>query len=260
MTSTDLLTGAPASVHPRSALARIWNVVRLHLVDRRTYIGIPWLIVGMAFVITVFIAQIIGFTTGGLGTPGAIEGQRYSWAVLSPQWYLIVVGVQAISFGFPLALGFGVTRRDFYLGTALLFVLISAGNAVAFAVLTQLEKLTEGWWIDTYMFNALWLGIDGFWVDLFSFFVMQLLVFFIGASVATIYMRWRMPGMLVFWSSFALGLVGTVTIITFTSSWPTVAVWFAAQGVGGIFAWLLIPAALAGFGGFLALRRATPKN
>ena len=62
MTSTDLLTGAPASVHPRSAPARIWNVVRLHLVDRRTYIGIPWLIVGMAFVITVFIAQIIGFT------------------------------------------------------------------------------------------------------------------------------------------------------------------------------------------------------
>jgi hypothetical protein len=40
-------------------------VVRLHLVDRRTYIGIPWLIVGMAFVVTVFIAQIIGFTTGG---------------------------------------------------------------------------------------------------------------------------------------------------------------------------------------------------
>ena len=260
MTVTDSLTGTAASVHPRSAPARIWNVVRLHLIDRRTYIGIPWLIVGMAFVITIFIAQIVGFTTGGLGTPDAIEGQRYSWAVLSPQWYLVVVGVQAISFGFPLALGFGVTRRDFYLGTALLFLLISAANALAFALLTQLEQLTEGWFIDTYMFNALWLGIDGFWVDLFSFFVMQLLVFFIGASIATIYMRWRMPGMLVFWSSLALAIVGAVTIITFTSNWPAVAIWFGAQGIGGIFAWLLLPAAVAEFGGFLALRRATPKN
>ncbi|WP_241991212.1 hypothetical protein [Cryobacterium sp. Hh38] len=157
-------------------------------------------------------------------------------------------------------LGFGVTRRDFYLGTALLFVLISAANALAFALLTQLEQLTEEWFIDTYMFNALWLGIDGFWVDLFSFFVMQLLVFFIGASIATIYMRWRMPGMLVFWSSLALAIIGAVTIITFTSSWPAVAIWFGAQGIGGIFAWLLLPAAVAGFGGFLALRRATPKN
>ena len=117
--------------------------------------------------------------------------------MLSPQWYLVVVGVQAISFGFPLALGFGVTRRDFYLGTASLLVLISAFNALAFAALTQLEQVTEGWWVDTYMFNALWLGIDGFWVDLFSFFVMQLLVF---------------------WSSLALAIVGTVSVITFTSS------------------------------------------
>ena len=260
MTATDFLTDTATSVHPRSAPERIWNVVRLHLVDRRTYIGIPWLIVGMAFVVTIFVAQIVGFTTGGLGTPDAIEGQRYSWAVLSPQWYLIVVGVQAISFGFPLALGFGVTRRDFYLGTALLFVLISAANALAFAVLTQIEQLTDGWWIDTYMFNALWLGLDGFWVDLFSFFVMQLLVFLVGASIATIYMRWRMPGMLVFWSSLVLAVVGTVTIITFTSSWPAVGLWYGAQGIAGIFAWLLLPAAVAGFGGFLALCRATPKN
>lgn len=260
MTTTDLLPGTPTSVHPRSAPARIWNVVRLHLVDRRTYIGIPWLIVGIAFVITVLIAQIIGFTTGGLGTPDAIEGQRYSWAVLSPQWYLVVVGVQAISFGFPLALGFGVTRRDFYLGTALMFVLIAAGNAIAFSTLTQLEQVTNGWWLNSYMFNALWFGLDGWAVDLLSFFVMQLLVFFVGASIATIYMRWRMPGMLVFWSALALGIVSTVMLIAFTSSWPAVATWFTAQGIAGIFAWLLVPAALAAGGGFLALRRATPKN
>lgn len=253
-------TRAVASLPERPAPSRIWNVVRLHLVDRRTYIGIPWLIVAIAFVLTVFISQIIGFTTGQAGTADAMEGQRYSWAVLAPQWYLIVVAVQTVAFGFPFALGFGVTRRDFYLGTWLLFVLISAANAVAFTVLTQVERITDGWWIGAYMFNALWFGLDGWVVDLFSFFVMQLLVLSVGAAVATVYMRWRMPGMLVFWTSLALLVVGTVALITFTSSWPAVSVWFAAQGIAGIFGWLLIPAAVAAAGGYIALRRATPTN
>jgi len=253
-------TSAVAPLPERPAATRIWNVVRLHLVDSRTYIGIPWLIVGIAFVITVFISQIIGFTTGEMGSPDAIAGMRYSWAVLSPQWYLMIVAVQAVAFGFPFALGFGVTRRDFYLGTWLLFVLISAANGLAFTVLTQVEKITDGWWIHAYMFNALWLGIDGWLVDFFSFFVMQLLVLSLGASVATVYMRWRMPGMVVFWSSFALLIVGSIALITFTSSWPAVSVWFASQGIAGIFGWLLIPAVVSGLGGYLALRRSTPTN
>ncbi|MGO4103784.1 hypothetical protein AB4Y63_07520 [Leifsonia sp. YAF41] len=244
-----------------SILTRIWSVVRMHLVDRRTYIGIPWLIVAFAFVISIIISNIIGFATGnGLGGVEATENQRYSWAVLAPQWYLIVVAVQSIAFGFPFALGFSVTRREFYLGTSLLFVLISAFNAVAFTLLTQIEQLTNGWFIGTYMFNALWFGQSGWYVDLLAFFVMQMLVFFVGASVATIYMRWRMPGMLVFWVSFALLLLGSIALITYTSSWPMVGTWFVAQGTAGIFAWLLIPTAFAALGGFLALRRATPKN
>ncbi|GAA3869665.1 hypothetical protein GCM10022381_11170 [Leifsonia kafniensis] len=256
MTVEHLTTGPHHSV-----LARAWSVVQMHLVDRRTYLGIPWMIVGFAFVISIIISNIIGFATGqGLGGVEATENQRYSWAVLAPQWYLIVVAVQSIAFGFPFALGFSVTRREFYLGTSLLFVLISAFNSVAFTLLTQIEQLTQGWFMGTYMFNALWFGLSGWYVDLLAFFVMQMLIFFVGASVATIYMRWRMPGMLVFWVSFAFLLLGSVALITYTSSWPMVGSWLVAQGTAGIFAWLLIPTVLAALGGFLALRRATPKN
>lgn len=247
--------------HPFLKFSRIWNVVRMHLVDLKTYLGIPWIIVAFAFVISVIISNIIGFASGdGLGGVEATQGQRYSWAVLSPQWYLMVVAVQSIGLSFPFAMGFSVTRRDFYLGTALLFVLISAFNAIAFTVLTQVEQLTAGWGMGTYMFNALWFGLGAWYVDLLSFFVLQLLVFFIGASVTTVYMRWRMLGMLVFWISFALLIVGSVALITFTSSWPQVSGWFAEQGIAGIFAWLLVPTAVAGIGGYLALRRATSKN
>ncbi|WP_022885625.1 hypothetical protein [Glaciibacter superstes] len=259
---TTPMTSTPAMTRPLpSPFARIWNVVRLHLVDRRTYIGIPWIIVAFAFLISIVLSNIIGFVTGdGLGGAEATANQRYSWAVLAPQWYLIVVAVQSIGLTFPFALGFSVTRRDFYLGTSLMFVLISAFNAVAFAVLTQIEKVTDGWWMGTYMFNALWFGVDGWYVDLLSFFVLQLLVFFIGASVTTIYMRWRIVGMLVFAITVAVVVLGTLSLITFTSSWPAVATWFGQQGIAGIFLWLLVPTVLAAVGGYVTLRRATPKN
>lgn len=256
-----MMTSTPVSgTHPRPAFTRIWNVVRLHMIDSRTYIGVPWITVAFTFVISVLIANIIGVATGEHSTAAAMAAQRGSTAVLAPQWYLIVVAVQAIVLSFPFALGFSITRLDFYLGTSLLFVLISAFNAIAFTVLTQLEKLTNGWGLNTFMFNALWFGIDAWYVDLLAYFVMQLLVFFLGASVATVYMRWRMNGMLVFWISLSLVIVGLVGLITYTRNWPTVVAWVGSQGVAGVFAWLLVPTAIAAVGGFLALRRATPKN
>ncbi|MFT2817742.1 hypothetical protein [Leifsonia sp. A12D58] len=258
---TTMTDFAPATVHAPGRIARIWNVARLHLVDLRTYVGIPWIIVGTAFVITLIISVIITYSTGSdPNSPTALVGQRYSWAVLAPQWYLIVVAVQAIGMTFPFALGFSVTRRDFYLGTSLLFVMISAFNAVAFMLLTQIEKLTNGWGIGAHMFNALWFGVDGWWVDLLTFFSMQMFIFFLGASVATIYMRWRMPGMLVFWVSLAVLILGAAALITFTSSWTAVIAWFTAQGIAGFFSWLFIPTLFAATCGYLTLRKATPKN
>jgi hypothetical protein len=161
---------------------------------------------------------------------------------------------------FPFALGYSVTRRDFYLGTSLLFVLISAFNAAAFTILTQIEQVTDGWGLNTHLFNSLWFGLDAWYVDLLSFFVLQMLVFFVGASVATIYMRWRMRGILVSGICMAVAVVGAAALTTYTNSWPAVGAWFGAQGVAGIFLWLLVPTALAALGGFLILGRATPKG
>ncbi len=142
---------------------------------------------------------VIGIIAGGAGadTEKMGEGMRYSWAVLSPQWYLVVVGVQAIGLTLSFALGFGATRRDFWLGTSLMFGIVSVLNAVAIATLVQLEKATDGWWLNVAMFDALWYGQNGWLVDFYTTLALQLFVLFIGASVTTVYLRWRMRGMLI---------------------------------------------------------------
>lgn len=252
------LLPSPPVLHQRSGYTRVWNVVRLHLVDKRTYIGIPWLIVAASFVITALLSNMVGYAAESTGAD--ITDETYFWGVLAPQWYLLVVAVQSISYSFPFALGYSVTRRDFYLGTSLLFLLISTGNAVAFTLLGQIERATDGWGINTRLFTTLWFGRDEWYVDLLAYFVLQMLVFFVGASIATVYMRWRMRGMVVFWISLAAVVVGILGAITYSNGWPAVGAWGAAQGIAGIFSWLLLPTAVAGICGYLALRRATPKG
>lgn len=241
----------------RSRAHEIWRIVRLHTVNPSIFFGVPWLILGAAWAVT----MIIGLIITGAGAPREemTEGMRYSWAVLSPQWYLVVVGVQAIGLTFSFALGFGATRRDFWLGTSLMFTIVSVLNAIAIATLVQLEKATGGWGVGIAMFDSLWYGRSGWLVDVYSTLALQLLVLFLGASVTTVYMRWRMRGMMiVLFGSIAL-VLAFVAVTTFSESWPAVFEWFGGIGVAGVFTVILGLAAVCAVGGYLVIRRATPR-
>jgi hypothetical protein len=253
------LTMPVGTERAQSQATRIWKVVRLHLVNKMIYVGVPWIIVFTAWIFTMIIALLITFAAGPSAAKG-LEGMTYSWAVISPLWYLVVVAVQTINLTFPFALGFSVTRRDFYLGTSLLFVLISIFNSAGLTLLTALEKATNGWGIGAHMFTSLWFGHQSWPANFLIFLVMQLGIFFIGACIATVYLRWRITGMLIFWISFAAVMIGLIALVTLTNNWGIVGSWLAVQGVVGVFAWLLVPTAIAAVFGYFVLRKATPKN
>jgi hypothetical protein len=241
----------------RSRAHEILRIVRLHCVNPSIFFGIPWLILGSAWAVMMIVGLIITAANGP--TEQMAEGMRYSWAVLSPQWYLVVVGVQAIGLTFSFALGFGATRRDFWLGTSIMFGIVSLLSAIAIATLVQIEKTTDGWGIGIAMFDSLWYGQQGWLADFYATLALQLLVLFIGASVTTVYMRWRARGMLiVLFSSIAI-LLAFIAIVTFTETWPALFEWFGGIGVVGVFTIVLGFAVLCAAGGYLVIRRATPR-
>ena len=240
----------------RSRANEIWRIVRLHAVNPSIFFGVPWLILGGAWAVTMVIALIIGNTGASIED---LKDMRYSWAVLSPQWYLVVVGVQAIGLTFSFALGFGTTRRDFWLGTSLMFVLVSLMFAVSIATLVQVEIATDGWGIGARMFDALWYGRTTWVIDAYAAFALQLLVLFIGASITTVFMRWRMRGMLILTFGSIIIVLAVVAGLTWSDAWPAVFTWFGSLGIVGAFTLVLGITAIFAVAGYLVIRRATPR-
>lgn len=245
-----------------AALGRATRVVRLHLANPRTTIVLPALILGAIFVLTYAIWWLVSTNLDPSDAADASNGTQYSGA---PGWiffYMLVVAVQAMNLTFPLALGYGSTRRDFYLGSALTFVLLSAGWAIALTVLSALETLTGGWGIGMHMFTTIYFGggDNEIWQRLVIFFCLMLFFFFTGAVFATVFVRWKATGLVAAFIAIGALLVGVIALVTYTRSWDAVGAFFLQAQALGTALWLLVPTAIAGVTGYLVLRHATPRS
>lgn len=174
--------------------------------------------------------------------------------------YIVVfaVFIQLVTQGFPFALGLGVTRRSFYLGTALLVL----GKAVVFGVGLYLFKLvedaTDGWGTSLRFFGIPFLAQDNGMLQILVYTVPFVLAGFAGIAGGVIFQRWGANGVytLILVSIIVSG--GIVALITWQQQWMELGNWFAGQSAVALFAgWpILITAVLAG-AGYATIRRAT---
>jgi hypothetical protein len=243
--------------HPASA--RIWRVVRLNTVNKRIILWTPLLVMAFILLINVAIWVIMVASTSGSDRTQALDGTQFSGGGFFIFVFMLVVGVQIITATFPFALGLSATRRDFFLGTSLTFVLLAAGYAIGFGLLSLVEEATNGWFAGGHLFTSVYYG-DNVGQRMLVVFFGLLFCFFVGAVGGTLYMRWRTNGLLIGAAVLTVLLVGALAVVTFTKSWPRLGDAFASAGPVGIAAWLLIPAAVAAVVGYLALQKATPKD
>jgi hypothetical protein len=241
--------------------SRVMATFRLHLVNYETVIVLPWLIMAFIFVVNWLIWWMITRSlTSASDLADAREGFGWSGAMFFIFVYMMVVAVQAVNLTFPLAQGYGVTRRDFYLGTSLAFVALSVAFALVLTLLSFVEEATDGWGVGGSMFTLNYFGGDVWYERLWMFLVVFLFFFFIGAATAAIYVRWHTRGMYAFFAALGLLLVGSAAVATLTRSWPAVGDWFVSVGVDGLVLWSLLPTAVSAVVGYLILRRATPRE
>jgi hypothetical protein len=254
----DTLAPDAAAPRPRTELQRVLNVVRLQLGNSWTTIGLPWLILGFIFLVNLAIWLIIAATTSGVGAAHARAGLTYSGSSFYIFIYMMVVAIQSFSITFRFALGFGVTRRDYWLGSAVTFVSLAAMFSIGITILSVIEVATGGWGLGGSMFSAVYFG-DVWWQRLLVFFFGLLFFLFIGSLFAAVWVRWKTNGMIVLFGGFGLLVLGLIAIFSLTGTWKDFGHVFAGATPLSIASWLLVPAAIAAGAGFLILRRATAR-
>lgn len=255
---------APAPARAELPLPRrLWNIVRLHLANPFTLFGTPLIILGLILAVSWMIWWIL--RTALPADPESIadvsEGFQYSGGALWIFVYMMVVAIQVMNLTFPLALGFGSTRRDFLLGTGVTFAGASVLLAALYTLAAGIESWTGGWGLGGVLFRNFAFGIDvPWWAFAFHVFAMFVFFFAIGSVFGAIYVRWKARGLITFFSALTLLLIGAAALLTVTESWPAVGSIFIALGFSGTYAALLGLGVVAWFAAWAIIRRATPRS
>ena len=222
------------------------NVARYHLVDRITYVALPWGILAFSFLINLAIAAMAPQPAGGMYTGGLV----------TIYVFLLVCGVLSMTRELPFGLMLGVSRRGYYLGTALLVLALGVVYGLALAVLQALERASGGWGFSLHYFRVPWI-MNGPWYQTWvTSFVLLVLFFLYGMWYGLVYRRWGLVGLITFVVAQMLAALAVVAVVTLTRNWATFGHFFTsvqAPVLTGVLAALTI---VLGLGGFSTIRRA----
>ncbi|QNN82957.1 hypothetical protein H3H54_03860 [Brachybacterium sp. Z12] len=181
------------------------NVIDMHLVNRMQAFG--WPLIAVAFALAIMLA--VGAIVGSRGPEAQAEmyyGLQWNGAIFALLGPLIGYGFTSMGQYFPLALGLGLTRREFATGLSVVFL----GNAVIYSVLITvgktIEKATEGFGLSIRFFDVFYTSTGAPWQTLLQTFLLILTVLFLGAAITAAVLRF---GQVFLWVAAAiLALIG----------------------------------------------------
>ncbi|WP_346621030.1 hypothetical protein [Blastococcus montanus] len=116
---------------------RVLAAARLNLIHPLVALGVPWMVVGLSFAINLALWGSVGI---GEDDPDAVTG-----GVAALYITVMIVYIQAFTQLLPFAMGISLSRRTFYLGTALVAVTQAVVYGIVLSALTAIEEATGGW-------------------------------------------------------------------------------------------------------------------
>lgn len=228
-------------------MRRTLNVVRLQMINKNTFIWVPLIVLAGAVLVSVLIYAMI-----------PVDTPKYGGGGQAPLWVFFAVGMSAMTLTFPFSQAISITRREFFIGTMLAAIIGSAFMGLLFLIGGGIEKLTNGWGVNGWVFYLpdLWAaGPGGAFV---VFFTLALFFFVIGFTGATIYKRWGALMITIVGVGIGLLLVAAVFLITRLELWGQVGIVLGQLGALGVALWGLVGVGVLMVISYLTLRRATP--
>ncbi len=232
-------------------MTRVLQAARLHLINPLVILGVPWLVVSVSFAINVAVWHL---TPAGEQHSGGVTG-----GVLALYITVLVVYVQAVTQLLPYAMGLSVSRRTFYLATALVAVVQSLCYGIALSALVVIENATGGWGVGLNYWAPGPFEVDNPVLQVFASGAPMLAFTSVGVGIGIVYKRWGQIGTWGLMVASVVVLGGLAVLVSWLDAWGSVANWFADQSVAtltiGLPTVIALIAALAAFAG---IRRVVP--
>ncbi|MCZ2817099.1 hypothetical protein [Modestobacter sp. VKM Ac-2984] len=231
---------------------RIVSAARLQAAHPLVSLGVPWMVVGISFAINLAI--------WGLADLDAHPGNSSNTGGIASLYItVLVVFAQLVTQVFPFAMGLSLSRRAYYLGTAVAALLQSLAFAFALTVLTAVENATNGWGVglDFWAPGAIDVGNPALQVAVFA--LPMLAACFLGIGIGVVFKRWGAMGIYVLVLATLVVIGAGVVLMTWQRAWGDLWSWLTGWSVET--ATLGLPAVLAialAALTYLGLRRAVP--
>ncbi|MWV43853.1 hypothetical protein GRF59_09420 [Paenibacillus sp. HJL G12] len=224
---------------------RTAGVLKMHWRDKWIWIYTPWIILLFSFAVNL----IIGVLTGG-------QENINSGGIASIYVFMLIVILIVQRQTFPFALGMNVRRTDFFVGTSIMGMFVSAASSIVLFLLSILEKLSDGWGVHLFYFNIPFMNHTSLLARFGIYFIVMIHMFFLGFIISSIYLRYKKPGLMVFFLALFLIFSLTSFALTYYSRWLDLFHWIAHHYMD-LFVWMVPVSILYAVLSYILLRRAT---
>lgn len=202
---------------------RYQSVVKMHTVNRMQTFGWPLLIMLMALGVVIAIGAAVNQVADVESIADMNTGMMFNGAIFTALGPIVALGFISMGQFFPLALGLGITRREYVTGTALVFL----GYAVAFTAIVvigkSIELATGGYGLSVRFFDVAYVGTGPLWQTAIQTFLIAMMAMLVGSAFVAGYFRWRQTFVWTFVVIVAVvgAAIGIMAVLS-----PAVANWF----------------------------------
>lgn len=193
---------------------RVPAVVRLHLSRRFSSIWLPAILAVGVVAVMIVIATAMRLAGVDMTAPETVQGMRYNQVITyTLGGFFVALGVQAATSCFSFAIALGTTRRHYVLGSGAYFLLEAVYVTALLTVLLLVEKATNHWFLDAYVFDTVLLG-DGEPLRFALFvFVGALATQTIGATFGSSWLRFGARGPLIIGAALVVVVVAGILVV-----------------------------------------------
>ncbi|MFI0898914.1 hypothetical protein [Streptomyces sp. NPDC020983] len=200
----------------------VLTVVRYLLLDRFTYLVMPWVWAAFAFALDAVILQL---------TPAGHAAHRWVGGLAAVFLVVFAIAVQTVARALPFGIALGVSRRTYFLGAALLAVALAVCFGAAVAIGQAAERATDGWGMNMAYFRVpgvldgswwqTWLGAAAAFVMLFAY----------GMWYGLVFRRAGLIGTVTFAGAQGVLLTLAAAVVTWLHGWTRFAHFFTVTAL-----------------------------